>query len=99
MKCNVGTTESYIRMGAGAVAILGGLVLPVGRGLRLGLIAVGTAEVITGAMRYCPLSEALGINTCENESDAASRAGEEGSAACVTEFCESVPTGAPAFSI
>lgn len=40
---------------------------PVGRSWRLGLMALGAMEVITGALRYCPVSHALGINTCRTD--------------------------------
>jgi len=61
MKCNVGKTEQKIRIGAGIV------ILGVGWywGSWWGLL--GILPIITGSIRYCPLSTILGVSTCEAE--------------------------------
>lgn len=37
----------------------------VGRRKRALLLSLGAVQLITGLSRYCPLNQALGINTCE----------------------------------
>ncbi|CAA7602004.1 Protein of unknown function (DUF2892) [Acididesulfobacillus acetoxydans] len=59
MECNVGTTERVIRIAAGIVILLAGLVYRNWWGI------VGLAPLITGAIAYCPVSKILGINTCK----------------------------------
>lgn len=70
MTCNVGGIERPIRIVAGllliAVGALAGLP-PVGMGVTL---AVGVVLLVTGLIRYCPLTSLLGINTCEPSSGA-----------------------------
>jgi len=61
MKCNVGKTEQKIRIGAGVVIMVLGLYL----GSWWGLI--GILPIITGSIRYCPVSTILGVSTCEAE--------------------------------
>jgi hypothetical protein len=62
-RCNVGRTEQMIRLGAGAALLGAAAFVPLGRGWRIGLAALGASQLITGAMSYCPLWQALGINT------------------------------------
>lgn len=59
MKCNIGKTEQIIRIAIGAAFILLGLSFRSWWGL------LGLALIITGAIRYCPVSDALGISTCK----------------------------------
>lgn len=61
MKCNVGKTEQWIRIGAGT-GIVG---LGIYYGSWWGLI--GIAPIITGSTRNCPVSTLLGVSTCEEE--------------------------------
>lgn len=61
MKCNVGKTEQLLRVGIGVVIILLGLYF----GSWWGII--GLLPIITGSIRYCPLSDILGISTCKLE--------------------------------
>lgn len=63
MKCNVGRTEQAIRITLGVLIILFGLFFRSWWGL------IGLAPIITGSIRYCPLSDALGISTCHPESE------------------------------
>lgn len=70
MTCNVGGVERPIRIVAGllliAVGALAGL-SPIGMGVAL---TVGVVLLVTGLIRYCPLTSLLGINTCEPSSSA-----------------------------
>lgn len=59
MKCNVGKTEQIARIGIGIGVILLGFYF----GSWWGLI--GIIPIITGSIRYCPLSDILGISTCQ----------------------------------
>lgn len=59
MKCNVGETEQRIRIGAGLAVVAAGLYFRSWWGL------LGVFPIITGALRYCPASEILGVSTCE----------------------------------
>ncbi len=59
MKCNVGKTEQTIRIAMGIVIILIGLYFRSWWGI------IGIAPIITGAIRYCPLSDILGVSTCK----------------------------------
>ena len=61
MKCNVGKTEQMIRIVTGFV-ILG---LGIYWGNWWGI--VGILPIITGSIRYCPVSEILGVSTCRIE--------------------------------
>jgi hypothetical protein len=67
LPCNVGRTEQKFRLGTGTALLAAAAFAPVSRGLQIGLAAVGVAELITGSLRYCPVSQALGINTCQAE--------------------------------
>jgi hypothetical protein len=62
-ECNVGRTEQKIRIGAGVALLAAAALAPVNRGWRIGFVALGAMELITGARRHCPLWQALGINT------------------------------------
>jgi hypothetical protein len=66
-RCNVGRAEQKFRLGAGAVLLAAAAFAPLSRGWRIGLAALGAAELTTGAMRYCPVSQLLGINTCRGD--------------------------------
>jgi len=58
MKCNVGKTEQIIRIVFGAVVI--------GLGIYWGSWwgIIGIIPIITGSIRYCPVSDILGVSTC-----------------------------------
>lgn len=61
MKCNVGKTEQMIRIGAGVfILLLGGY-------YRSWWGLIGILPIITGSIRYCPVSAILGVSTCEVE--------------------------------
>ncbi|MCZ8517614.1 DUF2892 domain-containing protein [Paenibacillus filicis] len=59
MRCNVGNTERIVRISIGSAIVLAGLYYKNWWGL------IGVAPIVTGAVRYCPLNEALGISNCE----------------------------------
>ncbi len=65
--CNVGRTEQTFRLVAGGALLAAAAMAPVSRGWRIGFAVLGVAEIVTGAMRYCPVNQALGINTCRDE--------------------------------
>ena len=64
LTCNVGRTEQKFRLGAGAALLAVAAFAPVSRGWKIGLSILGASELITGSLRYCPVSQVLGINTC-----------------------------------
>jgi hypothetical protein len=66
-RCNVGPADQKMRLGAGATLLAAAALAPVGRNARIALGAIGVAALLTGATRYCPVSQALGINTCSSE--------------------------------
>jgi len=59
MKCNVGRTEQIIRIMVGILIILIGLYLRSWWGI------IGLIPIITGSIRYCPISNLLGVSTCD----------------------------------
>ena len=59
MKCNIGRTEQIVRIVIGVVIILFGLNFKNWWGL------IGLVPIITGVIRYCPISDVLGISTCD----------------------------------
>jgi len=59
MKCNVGKTEQIVRIVIGVVIVLIGLNFRNWWGL------IGLVPIITGVIRYCPVSHVLGISTCD----------------------------------
>jgi Protein of unknown function (DUF2892) len=64
IQCNIGRSEQKFRLGMGTALLAAAAFAPLSRGWRIGLSIVGAAELITGTTRYCPISQALGINTC-----------------------------------
>ncbi len=61
MKCNVGKTEQIVRIVIGIIIVVLGLYYSNWWGL------IGLVLIITGLIRYCPISGVLGISTCRNE--------------------------------
>jgi len=57
MQCNVGKTDRTIRIVAGVVIIAAGFYYQSWWG------AVGIVPLLTGALRWCPPYQLLGINT------------------------------------
>lgn len=58
MKCNVGKSEQAIRIGFGILLVLAGLYYNSWWGL------FGLLPITTGLIRYCPVSDILGVSTC-----------------------------------
>jgi hypothetical protein len=67
MKENVGGWDRNTRFIVGAAAMIAGATAPLPKSWKLGLIAFGATELITASTRYCPLNDALGINTQRGE--------------------------------
>jgi hypothetical protein len=65
--CNIGSTEQKIRLATGGALVIAAAFAPVSRGWRIGLAAFGASQLVTGAMSYCPLWHALGIDTRREE--------------------------------
>lgn len=63
MKTNVGGWDRNIRWMVGAGALMAGLIAPLNRSWRIGLLAFGASELFTAGARYCPVNELLGVNT------------------------------------
>lgn len=62
MECNVGTTEQKLRVLAG-LAIIG-----IGAYSNIkSLSLLGAIPIVTGMLRYCPINQALGYNSCTGE--------------------------------
>jgi hypothetical protein len=68
-RCNVGRAEQKIRLIGGAALLGAAAFAPVGRNWRIAMAAFGAMEIVTGATRYCPVWQALGVNTCRGGSD------------------------------
>ena len=58
MKCNIGKTEQIVRISMGALIIIIALYFRSWWGL------IGLVPIITGLIRYCPISDVFGISTC-----------------------------------
>ncbi len=63
MKCNVGGIERAVRIILG-LAILPITYLSLSGGLAIAGYVVGGIALVTGLVRFCPLSALLGISTC-----------------------------------
>lgn len=61
MKCNVGQTEQIARIMIGIFIVLIGINSKSWWGL------IGIAPIITGTIRYCPVSDVLGVSTCDDK--------------------------------
>jgi hypothetical protein len=63
LKCNVGPTERMIRIIAGMVILIFGLTYRNWWGL------IGIAPITTGLIGWCPVSQLLGVSTCEKNKE------------------------------
>lgn len=77
MKQNVGGWDRDVRWALGGAAIVAGLFAPVRIGWRIGLLAFGVSEFLTAGSRYCPVNDALGVNTLGEGVKSGLRAGVE----------------------
>jgi len=59
MKCNIGRAEQIVRIVIGFAVVLLGLYYKNWWGI------IGIVPIITGLIRYCPISDVLGISTCD----------------------------------
>lgn len=62
MKRNVGNRERYARIGVGILSGVGAIFLPASNAVRVLLGVIGLGGLGTGASRYCPVNQALGID-------------------------------------
>ncbi len=74
MRSNVGGWDRNMRWILGAGALVAGVVAPLPKGWRIGLIGFAAGELITAAAEYCPLNQALGINTSPDRIKKATKA-------------------------
>lgn len=65
-ECNVGGLDRSLRLGLGTGLLVAGIAAPINKWLKFSAGALGTMGLVTGATHYCPVSKALGKNTCVN---------------------------------
>lgn len=65
--CNVGGTDRATRIGIGTALLSTGLFAPIGKPLKVISGVLGAVGLVTGLTRYCPMSQALGRDTCHVE--------------------------------
>jgi len=63
MKCNVGKTEQIVRIVIGVGIVILGVYFRSWWGL------IGLVPIITGSIHYCPISDILGISTCDAKNE------------------------------
>ena len=64
MTCNVGGLDRVIRVALGVVfLLLAGFVIETTL-WRIVLLVLAAVALVTAFVRYCPLNQALGLNTC-----------------------------------
>lgn len=61
MKCNVGRIDQIARIVIGTGIVISGLYFRKSWGF------IGLIPIATGTIRYCPISDALGISTCNSK--------------------------------
>lgn len=64
MQTNVGSTDRMIRAIVGIVALIGAVVLGIGSGGGIALLALGAIMVVTASVGFCPLYRMFGLSTC-----------------------------------
>ncbi len=75
MKHNVGGWDRNTRFILGSAAFVAAIAAPMPKGWRFGLLSFALAELFTGSTRYCPINQALGIDTRKQDlADAAEEA-------------------------
>jgi uncharacterized membrane protein HdeD (DUF308 family) len=65
MRCNVGGADRTVRIVAGIVLIAVGLLYPLSVAWQTAVFVVGVIALLTGLMRFCPISALVGRNTCK----------------------------------
>ena len=66
MKCNVGELERVFRIVVGAGLLVTAVGFLEASGVRIVALSAGTVLLVTGLLRFCPLTRLLGINTCRS---------------------------------
>jgi hypothetical protein len=88
MTHNVGGMDRDVRLLGGGFLVAMGIFSDLGAGWRIGAAALGVMELTTAFSRYCPVNQAMGINTADPkealESQAENAAEEAGNFAVDT---------------
>ena len=77
MKHNVGGWDRNLRWVVGSTAVVAALATRIPLGLKIGLLVLGAVEMVTATARYCPVNEALGIDTIKQSPKEAAREAAE----------------------
>ncbi len=64
MECNVGGADRAARAAAGAGLLTASALAEAGTGWKALMAGLGAIGVVTAAIRYCPVNELLGVDTC-----------------------------------
>lgn len=64
MKCNVGGIDMAGRLIIGAVLLIAAFTVSMSTAWQTVLLVVAAIALVTGIIRYCPLNQMLGLNTC-----------------------------------
>ncbi|MHC1764830.1 MAG: DUF2892 domain-containing protein [Verrucomicrobiia bacterium] len=67
MECNVGGLDRAIRIAVSTAALGFASSRVVNPGWRVALAAFAAGEAFTALSRYCPVNQALGIDTCHGD--------------------------------
>jgi hypothetical protein len=77
MKHNVGGWDRKVRWSFGSLALVLGLFGPWPKAWRTFLVLAGATDLLTAGTGYCPINQALGVNTRRDTlSEAAKKAKE-----------------------
>lgn len=69
MPCNVGGNERTFRIILGVVLVLMVLLGVVGGTVAVIAFLIGAVALVTGIIKYCPISALVGRNTCGTAGD------------------------------
>jgi hypothetical protein len=64
MRCNIGSTERVIRLVLGGGLLLIGYAAGLPAWAAAAAYVAGAIALVTGAVRFCPLWQLFGVNTC-----------------------------------
>ena len=67
MKCNVGKTDKVIRVILGLILLAVAIFIPANTTVSFVLYILAAIALVTGFIRFCPLYQVLGINSCGKE--------------------------------
>jgi uncharacterized membrane protein HdeD (DUF308 family) len=62
--CNVGGGDRIFRLVVAALAVVVAAIAPIADGWRIALGVIALIAGVTALVRYCPLNQALHIDTC-----------------------------------